>query len=584
MSKKGPKLDTMNKPSGGESPKLATLSGTKSKETLYIDVDDEITTIIEKVANAKGGIIALVLPKRAAVLQSVVNMRLLKRSAEDAGKRLVLVTSEAGLMPLAGLVGLHVADTPTSKPVIPDGPDKVPDDTESIDEPVEVAEGDDFDPDAAAGVAVGVLAGKQLADDATETVSLDDDASDAANSLSDAKPVKKDKKLKVPSFDKFRVRLVLGVLGVILLIVGWAVAMNVLPKSTIAIETDSSTVTSNIAVTLDTETKEIDVDNGIVPAVAETTEKTDTQQVPATGEKNNGDKATGTVKLNAQVCAPNLGTTPDDIPAGSSVTSNGHTYITQAKGKFNLTGLNGNCANYSTNSIDIKALKGGSEYNTGSSASFSGPDGTSGTGSADGGTDDIVKIVQQSDIDAAKAKIAAQDTSQVKSDLTAGLTAKGVVPVDATFVAGDQKVTSSANVGDATENVTVTAVTPYSMLGAKQSDLEELVKNAVSDKIDEKTQKLQDSGIEKAQFSAQQPASATSAVVNMKVKTVIGPDLDVKTIKENAAGKKAGPIQDGLKGQPGITDVKVSYSPFWVSSVPTNTEKITVKIDGQVKN
>ncbi|MBC7581656.1 hypothetical protein H7097_02175, partial [Aeromicrobium sp.] len=52
-----------------------------NKETVYVDIDDEITAIIEKVRSSQQKIVALVLPKRASVLQSIVNMKLLKRTA-----------------------------------------------------------------------------------------------------------------------------------------------------------------------------------------------------------------------------------------------------------------------------------------------------------------------------------------------------------------------------------------------------------------------------------------------------------------------------------------------------------------------
>jgi hypothetical protein len=93
------------------------------KDTVYVDVDDEITAIIDKVTGSKQKIVALVLPKRASVLQSVVNMKLLKRSADNANKNVVLITTETALMPLAGAAGLHVAKTPTTKPEIPLSPD-----------------------------------------------------------------------------------------------------------------------------------------------------------------------------------------------------------------------------------------------------------------------------------------------------------------------------------------------------------------------------------------------------------------------------------------------------------------------------
>src|ERR1700733_2054351 len=92
------------------------------KDTVYVDVEDEITGIIDKVEGAKEKVVALVLPKRATVLQSVVNMRLLKRNAEKAGKNVVLITNEEALLPLAGAAGLHVAKNLQSKPAVPTAP------------------------------------------------------------------------------------------------------------------------------------------------------------------------------------------------------------------------------------------------------------------------------------------------------------------------------------------------------------------------------------------------------------------------------------------------------------------------------
>ena len=78
----------------------ATKSANPGKDVIYIDVDDEITGIIDKVRRSGQKIVALVLPKRAAVFQSIVNMKLLKRAAEEAQKNIVLITSEVGLLPL----------------------------------------------------------------------------------------------------------------------------------------------------------------------------------------------------------------------------------------------------------------------------------------------------------------------------------------------------------------------------------------------------------------------------------------------------------------------------------------------------
>ena len=50
-----------------------------NKDVIYIDVEDDITTIVGKIKASKEKIIALVPPSRVGVLQSAVNMRLLAR-------------------------------------------------------------------------------------------------------------------------------------------------------------------------------------------------------------------------------------------------------------------------------------------------------------------------------------------------------------------------------------------------------------------------------------------------------------------------------------------------------------------------
>jgi len=93
------------------------------KDVIYVDIDDEITSITDKISKAKAPVIALVLPKRCPVLQSSVNIKILKRTTENIGKNLVLITSEASILPLAGTAGIYVAKTLQSKPAIPIAPD-----------------------------------------------------------------------------------------------------------------------------------------------------------------------------------------------------------------------------------------------------------------------------------------------------------------------------------------------------------------------------------------------------------------------------------------------------------------------------
>ena len=65
----------------------------------------------------------------------------------------------------------------------------------------------------------------------------------------------------------------------------------------------------------------------------------------------------------------------------------------------------------------------------------------------------------------------------------------------------------------------------------------------------------------------------------MQTTVVAGPELDIAAIKKQVAGKKAGEAKDIISLNPGVTEVNVEYSPFWVSSIPKKTDKITVHIE-----
>lgn len=568
-------------------PKIQSASGVAGKETIYVDVDDEITTIIDKVQGAKAKVVALVLPKRAVVLQSIVNMKLLKRTADRADKNLVLVTTEAGLMPLAGAVGLHVANTPTSKPSIPTAPAAPSTEPENVDEPLNIVDGnatDDFDARRAGAKSIGELAAAGAAskldeDDIDDSIDMGDVAdAPVAGAAKVAKP-KKDKKLHVPNFDSFRKKLVIGGVLAVVLIAGLIYALTAMPKATVTIKTDSSTITTNLNLILDTTAKKVSKDDKIIPATAQAVPKTVTQTVPATGQQNNGQKASGTVTLTAQKCGGNPFAAPDDVSAGTSISTGGHTYVLQDSVSFHGTSSSGGCYNYSGGKADITALKGGADSNV-SSATFTvtGRSDVSATGSADGGTDNITKIVTQSDISNATAKIAAADNTAIKQDLASNLQSKGLLPVTTTFLAGTPQVTSSAQAGATADNVTITAVTNYSMLGVQKADLKSFINDNVESQLDKGKQVILDDGVANATFNESVPATATGANVSVETKSLAGPQLDAAKLKTQLAGKKAGDVKSYIKQTPGVTDVDVKLGPFWVSSVPGKTSHVTINI------
>ncbi|MDZ7586533.1 MAG: hypothetical protein U0946_02155, partial [Patescibacteria group bacterium] len=80
-------------------------------EILYLEPDEEITSVIDKIKQSKSNRLSLVVPKEATLLQSVINLRLLSKEAINLGKEIALVTSDKIGRNLASRVGLTVYES-----------------------------------------------------------------------------------------------------------------------------------------------------------------------------------------------------------------------------------------------------------------------------------------------------------------------------------------------------------------------------------------------------------------------------------------------------------------------------------------
>jgi hypothetical protein len=542
---------------------------TAQKDTIYIDVDDEITSIVEKVKESQSKIVALVLPKRATTLQSIVNMKLLKRSADDAGKRIVLITSETALMPLAGAVGVYTAKNLQSKPEIPSAPDS-PEVEEDLLEAEDATDEPEVDPEST----VGELSGdeEEVFESDAPVKAAAPVAAKKAKAAKSPKP-KKDKKNKVPNFDSFRKRVALGALAGVGLIVFLYLAIFVLPKATITIKTQTSTSNSTIDFTVDTAAQSVDVEAGVIPGKQAEKESTQSEKAAATGQKDLGAKATGTVTLSISF-ADCPGVCPLTIPGGTGVSTGGKTYITAQDvtlSSFGSGGLSG--------SVNVKSQENGEQYNISAGQSFSvaGYNSVTGTNGAafTGGSSKIAKVVSDQDVANAKDKLS-DDDSQIKSELQKQLEDEGYYAITDTFTAKDESETVSPKVGEEATEVTVTVKKTYVMTGVRRDDLKALVENSVKDEMAEKSLQVQDDGIDQAVYKLGK-TEGNKTSVNMQVQVVLGPKINEDQLKQDIAGKKKGDVQNTVKSLNGVEDAEISFSPFWVSKVPKNTEKITIK-------
>lgn len=550
-------------------------SSDNNKDVIYLDVDEDITGIIAKLRGSSKRIVALVLPKRFATMQSTVNMKLLKRAAERDKKNLVLITSEASLLPLAGAVGLHVAKTLQSKPEVPDLPTSASDMPE---EDIEEAVGELDEPAVDKSKTLQELSSDDDEDDSP--IELDNQApADTPKAKKSKFKSKKDKRLKIPNFNKFRTWLIFGGLGLIVLVAGLIWALVYAPKAEILVNTDSTAVTASGEITLNfADGATLDTENGTIPGTVTETKRNQTAEVATTGEKNNGKKATGSVVMTAQNC--DTTSTPSSVPAGSGITTDGKTYVTQSSADFSFQDFDDGCLTFATGNVKITAQNAGSDHNTGGSSEFTvvGRSGVSASGSAKGGTDDIIKIATQADIDKAKSQIQEQDDQAVIDELSKQLQSQAEFAVAGVLITEAGEATPSVKPDEKAEKVTVTQQVTYKMLGVKREDLEKLIVSMVGDKIDSSRQTILSYGLDEATFTLQNH-TGSDALIGMHTVVTAGPDLNVDEIKTQVAGLKSSEAKPIIEDYPGVVGVEINYGPFWVSSIPKNTGKITITIE-----
>jgi hypothetical protein len=552
------------------------------KDVIYVDVDDEITSITDKIVSSKTSLLALVLPKRCTVLQSSVNMKILKKTADNNDKNIVLITSESSILPLAGTAGVYTAKTLQSKPFIPDSAnaeeaiDTISEGEEAADKPI--------DPQKSIGELASKTTLSTAAVEEEAPIELGEEPSETTKDVKNKDQSPKDKKLKVPSFEKFRKRFFIVIAILIILIALWILAYVVLPKAMVTVTTNNSSVPVSLNAVASPTATNVDSSKNIVPAQVKQDTKTETQQFQATGQQNNGNKATGSVTL--KDCDPNGDAIT--VPAGTTVTSNGLSFVTQSNvtlnwstavflGKCIDTQASGLGTTYA--SVNVTASAGGDQYNLSGSRSYtiSVPNVLAyAANGMSGGTNNIITIVSQSDCDGAKASLLSSNTSNFKNQLNSELTSAGLVPLTQTFSVTASTVSCNPAVGQQTTSSTATVQFSYSMTGASSTGLDQLIKAQAAQQI-QSSQSVIDTGLSSADITVTQQSSNGNVSFSLQVSTLTGIKQDANTIAKSILGQKYGDSINTIENMPGVSKVTISYSPFWVSSTPKSTKHITVK-------
>lgn len=540
----------------------------QQKDVIYIDVEDDITAIIGKVKDAKQKIVALVPPKRTGVLQSAVNLKLLARAATNANKRLVIITGNAALGGLAASAEIPVAKSLNSRPEL------VKPSTASIDdkEVEDLIDGDNLD----VGDHVD-LKSKDTAtdDDMSDTIDgIDIDGESTPLPAKSATPARKEsakRGVKVPDFGSFRKKAAIGGVVGVLFILFFYWANWIAPHATIVVSAKTTGQSLSYPVTLGTDL-DTDVNQKHIKSVEQTFKDTQTVEFDATGSKDMGDKATGTVKFSTTYI-PLLGAT---IPSGTRLTSSeGLTFVTTESVTFTISNFNGVSA-------DIAATAGGTQYNGISGPVSGAPSNVSATitGSTAGGTSKVVKVVSQSDIDKAKDQLSEANKDDALKKLKAKFGKDDVIIESSLTTTGVDPVATPGVNQEATGKAKLTREVTYTLTGVAKGEMNAYLDDAFDEMLTSKdSQRVYDNGLSTVNFSdfVAGNTGSTNDGATLTATAQIGPKINDNDLKEQSKGRRTGEVIGDIKAIDGVSDVNVKLSPFWVTSVPDDVKKISVE-------
>jgi hypothetical protein len=553
------------------------------KTTIYLDPDDDITSVIDKMNDSPSKIVALVLPKRTQVMQSSVNMKLLKRAASVSKKQPVLVTTDKSLELMAADVGIYIAESLQAKPYLPSA-------SSEISLPHDAMVGDLVSAEVESPAPVEDIsqnAEPQREPQSPEAIDEEDIAvatmpKDTSElELTPAEIDKKDKKLRVPDFYNFRNKMfillaILGGLGY----GGWY-AVTKLPKVTVVLKAVTQKVPQVISVQAnDAASATLVVQKSIKEVVQE--------KAAATGTKDLGAKAKGQVTI--KNC--NADGSALSIPAGTGVSVGDKTYITQGALAIEkayksgadciaiASGTTGLPA--SVGAVSVIAQENGEGYNLSvTSGQVAGvATATVLSLNATGGSSRVAKIATAGDIAAVKAKVAAKAKAGAKELLTKQLSDENRYVISATYLDVSTAVTTSPAADQEAAEVSASATFEYVMYGVSKDVLQAKMTEQLKSRPELVGQRVLQPSQGEPQISVVTPSATKPFAVKIESIAVVGPDIKLDEAKTKIIGKKKSEILDYFRAIKGVQEVDVSFAPFFVSKAPSDTSRSSVTIDG----
>ena len=531
---------------------------------IYLESDDEITSVVDKLKNAEGNSLDLVIPKEAIMLQSVINLKLLKRQAESLGKEITIVTTDKVGQKLASQIGIPV--------VAKEGQEPKEVNMSEIEKPT--FSENDIEvkpvPNVAAAGAVAGIEGEAATDVVEPTKEVVED-------LAEPKAIKKKGWFRLHKKGLW-IAAGFGALALAVL------AYIFVPLANITIRLAAENKTLDLTFVADKATTEVNTSENKIPAreVVQELEKEETY--PATGKKDIGEKATGTITI----VNHEYSTDAFSITAGTRVlTASGLVYRTKVNVSVPAYTKIGGVITNGTAQVGVTADASGEKYNVDGGAMTIPALLTTGVTSADiyatggtfsGGTTKQVTYITAADIAAAEEKLAATVDTELKAKLNEALEDNETL-LEGAFAIEKQAPTPSSPVNTEVSEFKLNIKSKITALVFKQEDLLRLAEDVLAQEIGSTKEIVEKDSLVSEAKMQKIDVKAGTLEATLAGEAYIASKINHDDLRNYINGDPQAVAEEYINSMEGVDEVQIRFFPSFYNRIPRINSHIYIKTE-----
>ena len=358
-------------------------------------------------------------------------------------------------------------------------------------------------------------------------------------------------------------------------------------KAEVTISTKKLTLSlPNIKVLVDKNITAVNTSQRVLPGTLFTFSKTVEQEFKSTGQGKDEEKAKGTITI-----INNFSTSPQILVANTRFeTPDGKIFRLDSRTVVPGATLKDGQLQPASIEAQVTADQAGPDYNippcnTNCKFTIPGFEGTPkfegfyaiSNEAMSGGSFGSVPLVTIEDKTNAEAAVREEMEKQLNEDLKNQIPPDLVVLNEAKSSLNIKQLVIDAEVGDVRQSFKVTATGELMVIAFKQQDLIQILQAQFEPQKPEKYDYCQEPTIEYLDISPK--FSSGTLQLTLSVSQTLCYRLSPEEIKNTLAGKNQEELDVYLKSLEGVEQAQVKLFPFWLKKIPTNPQKINLKIN-----